>query len=596
LRSTRKRVAVLSADYKKAYPVVRSLKKHGYTVVAVFSKWRSYVFSRFINERVRVYGIGGPRDMEVLLRYLRSRYGVDIVVPISFEDFLYLSKVEDSAVRAPRLRNVDRASDKFELCKICEEVGTRYPRTLLIKVDNVHDCAREIENKIGYPMVVKGRGDAARPSYVSDIDDLLEILSKNVGREVLVQEYVPGIGCGYFAVAVDGRPLVEYTHVRLLEEKASGGPSVSSKLDFDPELIRVGRRFLSYFKWTGPVMIEMKRHVETGEIYVIEINPKFWGSLELSYSSGLDLTCELLRTCGEDVQCVHNVHRGRVFTWIIAAMHYLGDNAWIYMKMLKNVMRKGIVNVSDIHVDDPPELLYGITTRLVAVMTGKFSRSRWRRQYHELLVRKIARAVRSLRLIIFDLDGTLVNIPINWSTLRDRMCGELRKSRTFNVMSLIARCREADVRVRKIEIEASRGARVRSSVAHSLMKLKEMGLKLALATKQCREAAYTILENSRIEKLFDIVMTRDDTMFKSDQVLLILRKLGERPENSLMIGDSIVDYYAACRNTVRFIAVTSSKYRMQMFTELNVPCLENVEILLKMLTELLDRNVHSINA
>jgi len=595
LRSTRKIAAVLSADYKKAYPVLRSLKKHGYDIVAVFRNWRSYVLSRFIDHRLRIVNVRSPKDMEILLRYLKVRYGAHLVIPISFEDYLYMSKIENPPLKTIKIGNVDLASDKFELGRICSELGVSYPKTMLLKIDDVDRCVKIVEAEIGYPAVIKGRGDAARPSYVSDRDDLREALRSRNKMEVLVQEYVPGIGCGYFAIAVEGRPLVEYTHVRLIEEKASGGPSVASRLDFDIELIEIGRRFLSYFKWTGPVMVEMKRHVETGEIYIIEVNPKFWGSLELSYASGLDLTCELLKTCGEEVTCVHKVYRGNMFYWIIASMHYLRENIHVYLSMLKNVLKRGILHVSDIHVDDPPELFYGVTTRAIAVLSGKFRRSAWREKYHDIIRRKIARALKTLRLIIFDLDGTLVDIPLNWSRLKDQICARTGRSRTFNVMSLIAKDRGVDKEVRKIEIEAAKEVAIDDDTIRLIDHIRRLGIYTALATKQCREAAYTIIENSKAENLFNMIMTRDDELFKKDQVKKILTKLDIKPEETTLIGDSIVDYYAACKNSTRFIAVTRSLYRTQMFIELNVPCIRDVKILLKMLVDLLEKNVHSTN-
>ncbi len=595
MRSTPKIAAVLSADYKKAYPVIRSLKKQDYTIIAIFRNWRSYVFSRFIDRRLRVSSIKSPRDMMILLTYLKEKYNVDILIPISFEDFLYISEIERPPLKTVNIRDVGEVSDKFKLSEICSKLGVSYPRTSLIKVDNVHNCVKVIESDIGYPVVVKGRGDAARPTYASDRDDLEEILRSKLGREILVQEYVPGIGCGYFAIALEGKPLIEYTHVRLIEEKASGGPSVASRLDFDVELIHIGRRILSYLKWTGPVMVEMKRHVETGDIYIIEINPKFWGSLELSYASGLDLTCELLKVCNECVECRHHVHFGNIFYWVIASMHYLRDNVYVYLNMIKNVLKRGIIRVSDIHLDDPPELFYGAITRMLAVISGKFSRSAWRENYHDVIRRKIPKIIRRLKLIIFDLDGTLVKIPINWSKLRDKMCLKVGKSRTFNVMSLIAKNRDIDKEVRRIEIEASRKVKINKDIIELLLRLKRLGISIALATKQCREAAYMIVENSKAENIFDIIMTRDDHLLKKEQIRKIITKLDIEPDLAVMIGDSIVDYYAACRNYMRFIAVTESMYRMQMFTELNVPCFRSMKILLKLLLDLLERNVHSVN-
>ena len=67
----------------------------------------------------------------------------------------------------------------------------------------------------------------------------------------------------------------------------------------DAELARLGERFVSEAAWTGVVMVEFKKSARDGRYYVIEVNPKFWGSLQLSIAAGVDfplLLYQLLAT------------------------------------------------------------------------------------------------------------------------------------------------------------------------------------------------------------------------------------------------------------------------------------------------------------
>ena len=62
--------------------------------------------------------------------------------------------------------------------------------------------------------------------------------------------------------------------------------------------------------------MEMKRDDRDGEYRLMEINPKFWGSLELSIAAGINfplLTCEMARA--GDVKPVLDYDREMKFRW-----------------------------------------------------------------------------------------------------------------------------------------------------------------------------------------------------------------------------------------------------------------------------------------
>ena len=72
----------------------------------------------------------------------------------------------------------------------------------------------------------------------------------------------------------------------------SGGMSVAAKSIFDKNLQKIGEKIVKKIKWTGLIMLEFKYHAN--KYYLIEINPKFWGSLDLAIASNVDFPNKLV--------------------------------------------------------------------------------------------------------------------------------------------------------------------------------------------------------------------------------------------------------------------------------------------------------------
>jgi predicted ATP-grasp superfamily ATP-dependent carboligase len=65
---------------------------------------------------------------------------------------------------------------------------------------------------------------------------------------------------------------------------ATGARSVD-----EPELEAAGTAILQALCWDGIAMVEFKRSSHDGRFYLIEVNPRFVGSLELAVAAGVDL-------------------------------------------------------------------------------------------------------------------------------------------------------------------------------------------------------------------------------------------------------------------------------------------------------------------
>jgi predicted ATP-grasp superfamily ATP-dependent carboligase len=96
-----------------------------------------------------------------------------------------------------------------------------------------------------------------------------------------------------------------YAYRRLREFPVSGGPSTLRETIEAPELIEHAERLMQALDWTGVAMVEFKTDARDGVARLLEINPRFWGSLELAAVAGMNFPLMLYRlTRGEAVERV----------------------------------------------------------------------------------------------------------------------------------------------------------------------------------------------------------------------------------------------------------------------------------------------------
>ena len=110
----------------------------------------------------------------------------------------------------------------------------------------------------------------------------------------MAQTCIEGEGQGVFALYDHGKPVAFFAHRRLRERPPWGGVSVlSESAEPDPLLQAHARTLLDDAGWHGVAMVEFKVGRD-GTPYLMEINTRFWGSLQLAIDAGVDFPALLL--------------------------------------------------------------------------------------------------------------------------------------------------------------------------------------------------------------------------------------------------------------------------------------------------------------
>ena len=86
----------------------------------------------------------------------------------------------------------------------------------------------------------------------------------------------------------------------------------------NPELASLGVKLLKALNWYGVAMVEFKIDPRTNEPKLMEVNPRFWGSVALSIYAGIDLPYLLYKLAVEgDVESTKDYKVGLQCRWLM---------------------------------------------------------------------------------------------------------------------------------------------------------------------------------------------------------------------------------------------------------------------------------------
>ena len=143
-------------------------------------------------------------------------------------------------------------------------------------------------------------------------------------RAPIVQEWVTGSGWGVSCLYWNGRRIVSFTHRRLQEKVTTGGTSTLRVSAANPVLEADAYHLLDALEWHGLAMLEFKYDADSGHHHFIEINPRLWGSIDLSLNSGVNFAwlLYLAETRGLDValKAAGLAREGVVEMWLLGDM------------------------------------------------------------------------------------------------------------------------------------------------------------------------------------------------------------------------------------------------------------------------------------
>jgi len=224
----------------------------------------------------------------------------DLVIPVGALSVKTVAEHKTSKKYLANLQNIELCLDKKRTMDLAQSLDIPTPKTIYI------DSKKDIKNiNIDFPCVIKGNSEInkiERVKYIKNKTELKKILNKllkNRNIPLIIQEYIVGIGAGFFGFYQNGHLKRFYIHKRLREYPITGGPSTAAETFYHPKIFEYGKKLLDKLQWNGVAMVEFKYNKKLDKIWLIEINPKFWGSTELGLTAGINFGALIIKAFKE---------------------------------------------------------------------------------------------------------------------------------------------------------------------------------------------------------------------------------------------------------------------------------------------------------
>src|SRR5438270_7981418 len=298
-------VLVLDGHSRAALEAMQSLGRAGVQVdfaaetqdcLAMHSRYISRKLQQPPQERAAEFH-SWLREQDKLRNYL-------LIVPATETSLLGLRQLDENdplrrkAVIAGN-KALDVALDKQKTWQLAHKLGVPVPKGVLIS------ALSEIGPVQQFPVVLK-------PTHSKVVVDralrtLAVALVKNESERqeqlrrwlpltpVQQQEYVSGRGVGVELLFNCGKKIWHFAHERVHEYPLTGGAS-SYRRSIDPPaaMLDEAEKLLTGLNWHGVAMVEFKIDAK-GQHWLMEINPRLWGSLALSIDADVDFPLGLLQ-------------------------------------------------------------------------------------------------------------------------------------------------------------------------------------------------------------------------------------------------------------------------------------------------------------
>lgn len=247
----------------------------------------------------------------------------DWLIPLTDTNMEAVLEIEAelrASTQIPTVSNelFSKVSDKSALLELANELGLNTPKTISPDTATVSEI-----KSFPYPAVLKPQSSAKAGAnrkilYPTSAEEVINLIKENKG--FILQQKISGVGVGVFAICKDGKTSSLFCHKRLLEKPPSGGVSVLSE-SISPEEAPVehASKLLQELNWQGVAMVEFKKHTD-GKFYLMEINPRFWGSLQLAVFSGVDFPKLLLSAKEEQTS---SYQYGLRLRWLLGSFDHL---------------------------------------------------------------------------------------------------------------------------------------------------------------------------------------------------------------------------------------------------------------------------------
>ncbi len=383
-----KKILLINAEGVQAICMARSLRKQGHWVIGFCNyKMTSGYVTRWLSERhvspdVTLYK---EEFKNFLFTYLRN-HNVDVVIPLADDGAEFLSKNKEgieamgALCAIPSFDVFNIANDKQKLMELCEKYGLSHPRTRELNPDDLKSTA----NYVGFPAMIKPNLSQGAKGIVrvNDMDELKEKfpgIYKQFGACTL-QQYVDQPDYYYNVMMyrdksgeIAGQTVIKIRRFFPLK----GGTSCYSETVKHPSLLKECKDVLEKLGWTGFADFDVLEDKHSGELKIIEINPRVPSSFQAAFAAGIDFGRIFMADLFDEPMPTFEYHTGKQVRWFgLDVMWFLFSPDRFKFKPSWFKFFGKDVSYHDGAWNDPLPMLAGMLAGVVKYMNPEFRKSK----------------------------------------------------------------------------------------------------------------------------------------------------------------------------------------------------------------------------
>lgn len=313
------KAVVLGTNYYIGLGVVRALGMKGVWVTTVDYEPSHYGVSKFVKERLIAphYKKEEQACVKFLIDYAKKQKAKPVLFPTAD---LYVDFMEDNydALKEYYLWPNDQKGlykaimDKASLLQFTEKYQIKTPEILPMDTPDLYP---RVTKEFGYPCIIKPaesmpfvnayRTKVFRVENEKQLREKMEMIKRD-GFYVFVQRIIPGPeeNCYSFDVYMDrhNEAAAYMTTCKIRQWPINFGASTYAKQKYIPELYDLCMPLFQGIQYRGFAEVELKRDVNTGTIYLMEINVRFVNFVWLQVQMGMNTPMMYYLDClGEEV-------------------------------------------------------------------------------------------------------------------------------------------------------------------------------------------------------------------------------------------------------------------------------------------------------
>ncbi len=290
------KVLVTSGNTRVAYAICCSLAERGFDVyIGDTSLFTMAGMSRHCKGRMAYPSPFTQQKsfIQSLISYAREK-DIDIVLPVLEESFTclkYKKELEKAglAMLLPEYEQALQLHTKESLTRIAEELGLDTPPTW--ELSEILSGAVKEEELI-FPLIVKpkqGGGGWGMQKFEHAQDFYTSVRAQiHNPQNYIVQTIVQGQLIGVCGLFHKGQHVASDSYISTtVYPLRVGQPTTRLSQDF-PEAIAALKTLLSHMQWHGVCEIDFIYDEKNKKNYIIDANPRFWGSIKQNIAAGVN--------------------------------------------------------------------------------------------------------------------------------------------------------------------------------------------------------------------------------------------------------------------------------------------------------------------